>query len=328
MSIDRRTLLGAVGAFGATLPLPRRAAAQRDGWPSRPVRVVVPFPPGGPFEPLRPAMLALQAAFGQPFIYDYRPGATGSIGSTLVARSAPDGHTLLMSSLSSQVIAPLVLSGLGFDPARDLAPIGVLAQTPLILVAHPAVAGNGLADLVGFARARPGELSYASPGIGSAGHLTAELFLQRAGIQALHVPFTGPAAALNAVVAGHAHCFFDTLANGREMVASGRVRGLALAGSSRLPALPTLPTFAEAGYPEVVSEFWVGLHAPAGTPSAIIEAVNLASVRFLAQSEAALPLQGIGFVVATGTPAAMEERILRESRLLAEVVRQAGIRAG
>ncbi len=324
--IARRALAG----LGAGLLATGRATAQRRAgdWPSRPVRVVVPFAPGGPGELLRPLFAHLQSAFGQPFVYDYRPGATGSIGTAVAARAPPDGATLLLSSLSSHVLAPLVLPAAGYDPLRDFTPVTLLVTTPLVLVVHPAVPAPNLAALLAHARAHPGRVSYASPGLGSAGHLTTEMLAQRVGLDLLHVPFAGPGPALTAVVAGQVHAFFDTLGNAAAMLAEGRVRAVALGAAARSPAAPEVPTFAEAGLPGFVSGIWLGLHLPAGAPAAIAGALNRETRRFMTSAEMRERMRGLAFEVADEPAEALSDRIASDLAGFAEVVRRAGIRAG
>jgi len=325
--LDRRALFGALGAVVTAAPS-GTMADNLGGWPLRPVRVVVPFAPGGPTDIYARLMAEhLGRTFGQPFVVENRAGATGSVGTMLVARAAPDGHTLLFPSSSSYVIAPLVLRDAGFDPLKDFLPVSLVANCPFYMLASPAMPVRSVAEFVAFARERPGRLNFSSPGVGSAGHFVAELFLHRAGIQAVHVPFNGAAPSVTAVAAGDVQFAFDTVGTAQPLVAEGRIRGLALTGARRMDVVAEVPTLAEAGFEGFDAALWVGLLAPVGTPSAIIEAMNAAIDRLLVTPEARARIAAAGYEPGGGPPGAMQRRILEETRVWGEVKRVAGIQA-
>src|SRR4051812_22860470 len=267
--IGRRAASGAVlGA--ALLAAPARAQA----WPSRPVRLVVPFPPGGPADVLARLLAErLAEGWGQPVVVENRGGAGGNIGAEAVARAAPDGHTLLLCA-SSHVQGAALYTRLAFDPVRDFTPVAQLAYYSLVLVVHPSVPATDLAGFEALLRAQPGQVTVASAGIGTPTHLTAELFRSRAGVEFTHVPFGGAAPAHAALIGGQVQAMFHNPVMAVPAVQAGRLRALATTGAARAVALPAVPTLAEGGYPGFESGTWYAVLGPAGLPAPVVARVE------------------------------------------------------
>ncbi|MFZ4409222.1 MAG: Bug family tripartite tricarboxylate transporter substrate binding protein [Paracraurococcus sp.] len=263
--IGRRAALGA-----ALLAAPARAQA----WPTRPVRLLVPFPPGGPADVLARLLAGpLAESWGQPVIVENRAGAGGNIGAEAVARAAPDGHTLLLNA-SSHVQGAALYSKLAFDPVRDFSPITQIAYYSLVLVVHPSVPVTDLAGFEALLRARPGEVTITSAGVGTPTHLTAELFRIRAGVEFTHVPFGGAAPAHAALLGGQVMAMFHNPVMSVPAVQAGRLRALATTGAVRAAALPDVPTLAESGYPGFESGTWYLVVGPAGMPAPVVARID------------------------------------------------------
>jgi tripartite-type tricarboxylate transporter receptor subunit TctC len=250
----RRQFIGAVAAGLAGLVAPARgqapgpAPAGLDGWPARSVRVISPTGTGGPGQNFRLYAEQLKDTFGQSFVLENMPGGSGAIGSMTVARAAPDGHTLLLASNSHIVLAPLVLTNSPVNVKRDYAAIALMFTFPFLLVVNPALPVRTLKDLVAYAKARPNELNYGSPGVGTGGHLVTELLVKRTGIDAVHIPYQGTTQQLLAAAAGTLQFTFDTVGNARGLVDAGKVIPLAVTGAQRASAAPDVPTLKELGY--------------------------------------------------------------------------------
>jgi tripartite-type tricarboxylate transporter receptor subunit TctC len=273
----RRTLLAGL-AGAALLPQPLRAQA---AYPNRPVRIVVPFAPGGGADIVSRLLQAhLQQALGQPFVVENRAGAAGRIGTALVAKSDADGHMLLTTTESSLVIAPHTGAALGYDPLKDFAPISLLTRNTVVLVVHPSVPATTLKQYMALAKDQPGKLFYGSSGVGGPNHLAGEIFNRMADLNIVHVPFPGTGAALPAVVGNQVGAMWGFTAGLIPFIRDGQLRALAVSSRERSPALPEVPTVAEAGVPGYEATSWIGMLAPAATPPAIVErlweAVNAA----------------------------------------------------
>jgi tripartite-type tricarboxylate transporter receptor subunit TctC len=241
-------------------------------YPDRPVRIVVPFLPGGGADLIaRLVSPHLQQLLGQPFVVENRAGAAGRIGTAIAAKSDPDGHTLLMTTESSLVIAPHTGVPMSYDPRADLAPISLLTRNPIILVVHPSVPAQTLAQYIELARKRPGQLFYGSSGVGGPNHLAGEMFARLAGVDIVHVPFPGTGGAIGAVIGNQVGAMWGFLAGLIAHVRSGTLRALAVGGQERSPALPDVPTVAEAGVPGYQATSWIGLLAPHDTAQAVID---------------------------------------------------------
>ena len=272
----RRTLLAAAPLLAA----PRLLRAQGGGgtWPDRPIRLLVPFTPGGSTDILARALGAeLGEAFGLPVVVENRGGAGGTIGSDSVAKAAPDGHTLLMGVTGTHGTAPSIYPNLPYDPVRDFQPISRVVTALLVLVAHPGLPARTLPDFVAAAKEAPGTLTYGTPGVGTSMHLTGVLFDLRAGTRLVHVPYRGSALALTDLVGGRISTMFGDLLVVLPQVQAGAIRPIAVTSATRNPLLPDVPTMAEAGLPGFEALSWQGLFAPAGTPPAIVARLNAAT---------------------------------------------------
>ncbi len=325
MTTRRDLMLAAAGSAAAMARRTASAQSQAEApWPNRPVRLVVPFPPGGPTD-VYGRLLAehLARSFGQPFVVENRPGGTGAVGAQAVMRSPADGHTLLFTSISGYTLPVLLLRTPSFDPRRDFAPVSLTIRYPFYLIAAPRF--RGVAQLVEEAKARPGRLNFASPGMGSGGHFCAERFCLRAGIRAVHVPYTGAAPALTALAAGQVDFCFDSVGNAQAMVQEGRIGGLAITGGRRMPVVPDVPTMAESGYAGFDADLWLGLLAPRGTPEPVVRALNAECDRFLALPAVAERLHNAAYEAAGGPPEVFARRIVQDVEDWGEVVRLAGM---
>lgn len=251
--------------------------AAAETYPARGVRLVNPFPPGSPVDLVaRLAAEELQQAFGQFFVVENRPGAGGTIGANFVARARPDGYTLLVTSASTQVIAPVVRAEMPYDPLKDFRPVSLIAQGPVIVVVHPSVRATTLSELVELARRSPDALAYASSGTGTILHLAGELFQNRTGTRLLHVPFNGAVPASTALLGGQVQVMFDSISNAAPQVRTGAVRALAVMTPQRFVGLPEVPTATQAGVPDLDFPAWIGMFAPSGTPDDIVQALERA----------------------------------------------------
>jgi tripartite-type tricarboxylate transporter receptor subunit TctC len=284
-SFGHRLVFAASYALALSLAL-APAAASGQAYPSKPIRLVVPFPAGGPLDATARAIgQKLGEAWGQPVVIDNRPGAGGNIGADLVAKSAPDGYTILEGALSTHAVNVSLYSSMPYDPIRDFAPISLVAVTPNVLVLNPAVPANSVAGLIAYAKANPGKLSFGSGSNGSAGHLAGELFKTEAGVDMVHVPYKGGAPAMQALLAGQVQLMFDNLANSTQQVKAGKLKALAVTTVKRSPLAPELSTLAEAGLPGFDIYTWWGFFAPAGTPKEIVAKWNAEVRRILTTPE-------------------------------------------
>ena len=303
------------------------AAAQSD-YPSRPVRVIVPFPPGGPTD-LYARLISqqLQETWKQPVVVENRPGGTGLVGSGLVQNAAPDGYTLLFTSNSAHVISPLLREPRSFDSVRDFTPVVMVLRYPMYLLTHPAVPAKSLQEFVAYAKANPGKLNYSSVGIGSGGHLACELFNIAAGTQITHVPYKGAAPAQAALVAGEVQLMCDSVGNSHPLVVAGKLRGLAVTAPTRSTGAPDVPTLAEAGVPGVEAYIWLGLLGPARMPEAIAAKLNDEVQRVMSQPAMRERVLKGGNELTLGSPARFAQDMAGESQTWLRVIREKGIKA-
>jgi tripartite-type tricarboxylate transporter receptor subunit TctC len=317
------SVLIALGLALAYVPI---ASAQVAGpFPARPVRLVVPFPPGGPLDVTGRAIAQkLTETWGQPVIVDNRPGAGGNIGADLVAKSPPDGYAVVMGALSTHAVNPSLYPKMPYDAARDFAPITLVAITPNVLVVNPALPVQSVKELVAYAKANPGKLSFGSGSNGSAGHLAGELFKVETGVDIVHIPFKGGAPALQALLAGDTQLMFDNLANAMSQVKAGKLRALAVTTAERSKLAPELPTMAEAGLPGFDIATWFGLLAPAGTPADVIAKWNVDVVKVLDSTEMRERLHAQGAEAAPTTPARFAAFIQGELVKYARIVKASG----
>jgi tripartite-type tricarboxylate transporter receptor subunit TctC len=289
MEMLRRRLSYGVAATAAAALLGfghGAAPAQANDYPSKPVRLLIGFPPGQATDVLGRAIgQRLQEAFGQSFIVDNKPGASGSIATQLALQAPADGYTLLVSSSGVMAVNPWLYTKLSYDPLKDLIPVAGLGIVPLVLLTNTSFAPANVKQLVAAAKAKPGAINYASSGVGITNHLVMSMFTSAAGIDMTHVPYKGGPPALNDLVAGQVQVMFETSVAALPFVKQGRLRALAVSSAERIDAAPDIPTVAEQGYPGFSGVPWVMLVAPAGTPSAIVSKLNAASNRILQTSE-------------------------------------------
>ncbi len=319
----RRSLLGAALLAAPAMQAPA-VRAQDLPWPSRPVKFVNPFPPGGPGDTYaRLVAEHCSRALGQPFVVENRAGATGAVGTAMVMRSPPDGHTLLFTSNSGFSMAPLLAKTPAYDAQRDFTPVSMVVHYPYYLVANPRY--RTVADLVAAAKARPGQLNFSSIGIGSGGHLVAEMFRLRAGIEVVHVPYVGAAASLMGVASGQVDYYFDSVGNAQPLVAEGKLAGLAITGTERVAAVPSVPTMQESGFADFDVDLWLGLLAPLGVPPEILARLNAECEAFLAQPAIQARLRATAFFAAGGPPERLGRRIAQETLHWRGIVQQAGL---
>ncbi len=300
------------------------AAAQTGSWPERPLRVVVPFPPGGPTDiVLRIAGESVRATLKQPIVQDSKPGAGGNIGAAEVARAAPDGSTWMFATDTVYTVNPSVYGNLSYKP-QDLVPMLVASSFSQTLVCHPGVSVKSVRELV--AKARSDKLSYASGGAGVPGHLAMELFLDAAQVTMQHIPYKGPAPATQDVIGGQVACGFLAGPTVLPHVRSGRLVALAVSGARRSPVLPEVPTVAEAGYPGYDATFALVMFAPRGTPAPVIAAMNKAVGDALRQPDVAEKLKATDQTVVASTPAEAVALMEAQSRKWGEVARRIGLK--
>ena len=321
--LTRRSLIAASALTGLAGLLPAYAAQP---YPARAVKIVVPFPPGTPSEfVIRGLADRLSAKFKQPFIIENRPGgAGGTLGAAAVAAADPDGHTLLASPPGPLVTAAAIYKNLSYDPAA-LVPVALLFNSPQLLAVHPSVPAKSLQELVQHAKAHPRMLNFASPGYGTQPHLLGEVLKGKAEIDIVHVPYKSPAAALTDLLAGQVQIYFETAPLILPQAQAGKLRVLAIAGKSRLDHLPDVPTTREAGLPHLLGGFWSGLVAPAGTPSNIVETINLAANEAMRSQEVQSAMETLGASQQLGTPTEFGAYISAEIRRWTEIVRTSGI---
>lgn len=323
--IRRRHL--ALAAAALPLAAPHLSArAQVADWPNRPIRLVSPFPPGGAAD-LTARIMAeeLTGVLRQSVVVENRTGVGGAVGSEFVARATPDGYTWLLASTGPFAITPELVR-LNFDPARDLAPVAMVSIVPSIFVVNPAVPANNMAELIALARARPGQLSYASGGNGTAQHLFGEMLKQMAGLDIQHVPYRGGGPALTDTIAGRVQILCDTLPLALPHIREGRVRAVGVTTAQRHPALPDVPTVAESGVPGYEAVGWYGMAAPAGTPEALVTRMNREVNALLEKPLLKERMSAQGSDPLAMTPAAFQARIAEDRARWARVIRDGNIR--
>jgi tripartite-type tricarboxylate transporter receptor subunit TctC len=302
------------------------APAVAQDYPSRPVKLVVPYPPGGSADILaRMLEQKLGSALGQSIVVENKPGAGTAIGADHVAHSAPDGYTLLLGTVSSQAMNPAVVH-VNYDPVKDFAAIAPVATIPFVLDVNPTVPATSVKAFVDWARARPGQVNYSSAGNGTSNHLAGALFAQTAGIQLVHVPYKGSAPALQDLVAGRVQAMFDLVTTSLPMIQAGKVRPLAVTSAERVPTLPDLPTMKEAGYPDYEVTAWFGLFAPAGTPAPVIARLHDATAKALADPEFRDKLAKLGMTPMSASAADFSRMVSAEAGKWRDVVKAAKIK--
>ena len=303
-------------------------AAIAQSYPQKPIRVLIPFPPGGGNDALmRVITPKLSDALGQLLVLDNRAGAGGNIAAETTAKSAPDGYTLLMGFSPILTINQSLYRKVGFDPIRDFAPITQLATAQYILVINPQVPAKNVADLVALAKSRPGSLNYGSAGIGTPLHLAAELFKRRADIDIVHISYKGGGPATIALLSGEAQMMFSSMASALPQIRSGKLKALAVTGLKLSQLAPDLPTMDESGFPGFNVTAWGSLVAPAGTPRDIVDKLNEKTIKVLRMPEMREAINNVGYEPTGTTPAQLAEMIRTESAIWAKVIKDAKIQA-
>ncbi|GAB2886896.1 tripartite tricarboxylate transporter substrate binding protein [Paralcaligenes sp. KSB-10] len=317
---------GSFALLGALLAAP--LACQAQAYPTRPIHLVVPFPPGGVADLIaRPIADKISKELGQPVIVDNHGGATGTIGAALVANSQPDGYTLLFGTTNEIAMSPTLYKSLPYNPVKSFAPIMPVAEFPNVLVVSPMTDAKSFAELIELAKARKKSLSFASSGVGSTNHLTAEIFKSLAKVNILHVPYKGGGPALIGLIGGQVDAMFATLPSAITMIRGGKLKALAVTGERRSPALPDVPTAKEAGMPGLVVTTWNGVLAPAGTPDAVVDRVHRALLLAVADPDIKKRLAAVGAETMSMTPQAFAALIHSDFDRWSEVIKGAGIKA-
>ena len=323
----RRLALTLAGAACMAAALATPLAAHAQAWPAKPIRVVVNFPPGGAADQLaRLVGQPLSEALGQPVVVENRGGANGNIGGEVVARAPADGYTLLMSSGGMVSVNPHLYEKMPFDPAKDLVPVAAAARVLVYLVIRPELPPKNIQEFIAYLKARPGKLSYGSPGVGSSPHLAGEMFKSQTGTFATHVPYRGAAPALQDLLAGQIDYYFDP-GIALQQVKAGKLRLLAVGSPQRSPLFPHVPTLAEAGLKGFDADTVFGFYAPAGTPAPVIARLNTEINKVLALPMVKERIQQLGGEAAPGTPAAFHDRAMADSTRFGAIIEERGIKA-
>jgi tripartite-type tricarboxylate transporter receptor subunit TctC len=323
MNLERRRLL----ATAALLPVASAVRGAGEEYPDKPVRLVVPFPPGGGADNLaRAIMPKVSQALGRPIIIDNKPGAGGNVGAELVAGAPPDGYTLLYGTNGTHSINQALYRNLRFDPIKDFAPVSRMTEIAAMLVVNPQLPVLTTTQLIRYAKANPGKVNFASAGNGTTSHLSGELFRTMAGIDIVHIPYRGGAAALADLVSGQVQMMIDVMPNVYPLAKDGRIRGIAVSTAVRFPGAPELPTISESGVAGFESSAWDGVLAPAGTPEPVVAKLNAAIRSALADAELVETLKSRGARPVAGTPQEFAQHIVESTRKWAAVVKASGAR--
>ncbi len=310
----------------AALLIAATSWAQPSTYPNRPVKMVAPFAPGGPVDVVARVLAPkLSEGLGQHFYVENHPGGSGNIGTALVAKAPPDGYTVLVIS-STLVVNPSLFAKLGFDTTTDLAPVSLVGVSPQVLLVHPSVPAASVKELIAWVKARPGEHSYAHAGLGTPGYLAGEMFKQAFGLDLVAVAFNGGGPAITSTIGGHTPILYTSISTAAGHIKQGTVRALAVTGARRSPALPDVPTLAEAGAPDQESEIILGVLVPRGTPQEVIDRLHREIARIIALPEIRERLSALGFEPIASTPEEFADRIKWEIDKWARVIRTAGIK--
>ena len=324
--MQRRTLLSALAAAGATTAAPW-ALAQQAAWPDQPLRWVVPYPAGGGTDVLaRTVAEAMRQTLGQQIVVDNRPGASTNVGGQMVATAKPDGYTFMSADNAILAYNEHLFTKLPFNPEKDFTYVGGISRFPLALVVHPALEAKTVKEFLAYARANPGKLNYASPGNGSPHHLAMEMFKNRTKTFLTHIPYRGAAPALQDVMGGQVPCMFLDLAAGLPVITSGKVRALAIGSAKRVAALPDVPTLAEAGVPNTEVFAFQGILAPAGLPAAITARLNGDLNKALLNPAVVKRMNDFGMEALPGTPEQFHAMARAESKRWGEIIKAAGVK--
>ncbi len=321
--MTRRTLLSSAMATGLGALAIGEAPAQN--YPNHPIKMVVPFAPGGADVMARLIGEQLTGALGQPVVTENKPGAGGTVGTKFVTTAEPDGYTLTLASPGPITVAHAVNKNLDYDPLKQLAPIAMIAASPFVMAVNPKVPAKTVSEFVAYAKANPGKINFASPGFGTSSHLFGELLKQRTGINIVHIPYRGATPAIADLVAGQVQMFFDNIRNLRPLIESGKLRALAVTSEKRNRELKDLPTMAEAGVKDFVGFYWNGVLAPAGTPKPIIDKLNEVINAGLRKPDTQEKLARLGMEPRIGTPQDFANLIAAEHEHWAAVARAANL---
>ena len=303
-------------------------SAFAQAWPARPIKLIVPYPPGGSADILARAIgQKLADGIGQSVVIDNRPGAGTAIGAEAAARSAPDGYTIMLGTVSSHAINPALNPGLKYDPVKDFAPVSLVASIPFALLVHPSLPARSVQELIALAKTKPGSLNFSSAGTGTSNHLAGELFKSMTGTDMVHIPYKGSAPALADLLSGQVNLMFDLVLTAQPHVKSGAARALAVTGLERSTALPGVPTAAESGVPGYEVSAWFGFFAPAGTPAAIVTALNAQTVKAMRLPDLRERLASQGADALTSTPEQFAAYVKDELNKWTRVVKASGMKA-
>src|SRR5262245_8081160 len=303
------------------------AGALAQNYPSRPVRLIVPYPPGGSTDFIaRPVSERLTERLGQPFVMDNRGGAATVIGAEIAARAPADGYTLLVGTVTTLAVNPALKSKLPYDPVRDFAPVSMLSSQPYILAMHPSVPASSVAQLVSYAKVNPGKLSFASAGLGSGAHFAGEMFNYMAGVDILHIPYKGTGPAITDVIGGRVAILYAGIATLRPFVGSGKMRVLAVTSARRSPGMPDVPTIAESGLAGYETNTWNSLVTPRGTPRAVVERLNAAVAAVLSEPDLRERWTQQGIDADPGPPGRLAAHINAEIARFAKLVKATGLK--
>jgi tripartite-type tricarboxylate transporter receptor subunit TctC len=314
-------------AIMSVLAIACGALAEEGTYPKRPITMIVTFAAGGSSDVLARAVAeAMSHELGQQMVVDNRPGAGGQIGAEVVAHAAPDGYTILFGTNGTLGIGPALYEHLHYDPARDLAPVGILHKLPLLLIINPSIPAKNLQELIAYAQKNPGKLSFASAGVGSVSHLAGELFMEEAKINILHVPYKGGGAAVPDLISGRVSMMLETIPNALPLARSGQMRAIAVTTKERSAAAPDIPTLAESGLPNFDVSAWTGLFVPGGTPAAVIDRLN-AGTRAIANDSHYVDLvHKMGTNIATSSPQEFGAFVQDDVARWTKVITHAGIK--
>jgi tripartite-type tricarboxylate transporter receptor subunit TctC len=313
----------AFAALAAAIAAPSIAFGQ--AFPAKPVRLICPFPPAGAVDIASRAIAhELQKNLGQPVTVENRPGAGGNLGGEMAAKSAPDGYTLFMTTSGIQAINPALYSKMNYDPNKDLVPVAPLVSLNNVLVLHPSVPANSVRDVIAMAKANPGKLTYASSGNGTSIHMSGELFKHMTGVNMLHIPYKGSGPAVADLIGGQVNMMFDNIPSSLPHIKAGKLKALATTGAKRDPALPDLPTIAEAGVPGYESGVWFGIAVPAATPKDIIARLNAETIRGAKAPEFVKRMTDLGYLIIPGSADQMGDMIKAEIARWTPVVKASG----
>lgn len=311
-----------IALLAAIALMPPALAQTATSFPSRPIRIIIPLPPGGVTDGMaRLIAQKMQEAWGQPVVPENRPGASQFIGAEAAAKAAPDGHTLFFANHQNMAMNSGLFAKLPYDPLRDFAAVSLVVTSANLLMAHPSVPAKDIGELVALARARPGQFNYGSQGTGSSGHVGAAMLAQMANVDMVHIPYKGPAAASQDLLGGQIHLLFDTVFSQLGNVRGGKLKALGISSLQRHPLLPDVPTIAEQGYSGYEIIPWFGLVAPSGTPRDVIAKLNAEVVRALNDEVLRKRLTDQGLVVVGGTPEAFQQHINAENAKWTRLIR-------